>query len=487
MKAAPLLGLLCLAAFSSSAQVREAWVNRYNGGYTNLDHRPVALALDSAGNIFVAGASQSNATNYDYVVLKYAPDGTQSWAARYAPAGGGTNTIAALALGHDGSTVVTGTGGTVSIGPGGAVAWAAPHRGTSVAVDTNGHVWVSGFPASVFPFGTVELDAAGSSLRTNTFNRQGLPAGSQLVGIDAAGDIYVAGWAVAGAASWPQGTTNYIAASYWLVKYDQTGNQVWAQGFLTDASGPGALVVKAMCFDNVGNVFLAGNNSVVGVDLSKTSPSGQVLWFNGGLPPGVPAMAVDGSGNAYLTGGTFWDVKRDLATGLSDWFTDLAVTDPALGASSGIALDAATNTYVCGSYTAGSANAAGWAIVKLDNKGDLLWTRLYNGSASGNSSAVAIAVAPDGSVYATGYSANASGGTDITTIKYVQDPTIQPQAGGAMLLQLPGLPGGSAGLAATTNFLNWTELGPVVANTNGLFQFTDTNATLYPYRFYRWH
>jgi len=180
-------------------------------------------------------------------------------------------------------------------------------------------------------------------------------------------------------------------------------------------------------------------------------------------------------------------VKRDLATGLSDWFTDLAVTDPALGASSGIALDAATNTYVCGSYTAGSANAAGWAIVKLDNKGDLLWTRLYNGSASGNSSAVAIAVAPDGSVYATGYSANASGGTDITTIKYVQDPTIQPQAGGAMLLQLPGLPGGSAGLAATTNFLNWTELGPVVANTNGLFQFTDTNATLYPYRFYRWH
>jgi len=56
-----------------------------------------------------------------------------------------------------------------------------------------------------------------------------------------------------------------------------------------------------------------------------------------------------------------------------------------------------------------------------------------------------------------------------------------------MLLQLPGLPGSSAGLAATTNFASWAELGPVVADTNGLFQFTDTNATLYPHRFYRWH
>jgi len=75
--------------------------------------------------------------------------------------------------------------------------------------------------------------------------------------------------------------------------------------------------------------------------------------------------------------------------------------------------------------------------VKLDNSGSVTWRKLYNGSASG---AVAIAVAPDGSIYVTASSANKSGGTDITTIKYVQEPTIQPLPGGAMLLQLPGLP-----------------------------------------------
>ena len=55
-----------------------------------------------------------------------------------------------------------------------------------------------------------------------------------------------------------------------------------------------------------------------------------------------------------------------------------------------------------------------------------------------------------------------------------------------MLLQLPGVPGQTSSLGATTNFTNWLDLGPVVADTNGLFQFTDTNAPLFPFRFYRW-
>ena len=86
---APGLPLLLLA-FPSAAQVQEAWVQRYNGGYTNLRHRPVAMALDGSGNVLVAGSSQSTGTNYDYAVLKYSTDGAQLWAARYAPPAGGT-------------------------------------------------------------------------------------------------------------------------------------------------------------------------------------------------------------------------------------------------------------------------------------------------------------------------------------------------------------------------------------------------------------
>jgi hypothetical protein len=34
-------------------------------------------------------------------------------------------------------------------------------------------------------------------------------------------------------------------------------------------------------------------------------------------------------------------------------------------------------------------------------------------------------------------------------------------------------------------FSEWTLLGPVVESPNGVFQFTDVNATNHPARFYR--
>jgi len=466
MKAAQFSGLLCLAAFSTLAQVHEAWVSRYNGGYTNLDHLPVAVALDSVGNVFVAGSSQSSATNADYVVLKYAPDGTQSWAARYAPPAGGATTVAAMALGRDGNTVVTGTAGTVGVGPGGAVAWVAPYAGTALAADTNGNVYVTGFPAEEFD--TVKLDVAGSNTWSATFNgSSGNRAASQKVRVDGAGNLYVAGW-------------GYIGSS-WIVKYDPTGAQVWASAWVPFSEL--GVDVEGLAFDPSGNVYVTADHILQGFT-SKITPDGQGGWRN--QYDGGSALVVDGAGNAYLTGDTWVTLKLDSAYGGVAWESYLEGPDSGYISVAGMALDLATNIWLCGVYAAGYYPATDLATVKLDNNGSLLWSGLYHGPAYPNG-ATAIAAAPDGSIYVTGYSANTSGGSDITTIKYVQDPTIQPQAGGAILLQLPGLPGSSGGLGATTNFINWSELGPVVAGTNGLFQFTDTNATLYPYRFYRWH
>lgn len=40
-------------------------------------------------------------------------------------------------------------------------------------------------------------------------------------------------------------------------------------------------------------------------------------------------------------------------------------------------------------------------------------------------------------------------------------------------------------IQATTNFITWTNIGIATGNSNGNFTFTDTNAFLFPYRFYR--
>jgi len=53
-----------------------------------------------------------------------------------------------------------------------------------------------------------------------------------------------------------------------------------------------------------------------------------------------------------------------------------------------------------------------------------------------------------------------------------------------VILQAQGTPGKSFDIEASAGLLNWLDLGSVLADTNGLMQFDDTNAPAYPARFY---
>ena len=55
-------------------------------------------------------------------------------------------------------------------------------------------------------------------------------------------------------------------------------------------------------------------------------------------------------------------------------------------------------------------------------------------------------------------------------------------------LQGAGLSNLTYTIQASTNLspiVTWTSLGMFLANSNGIFSFTDTNAPLFPRRFYR--
>src|SRR5262245_33655019 len=75
---------LVMGASQGWSRVQPAWVARYNGGLSRVTNQVVALQLDAVGNILVAGSSTSAAGDYDYLVLKYAPDGSRMWTARHA-------------------------------------------------------------------------------------------------------------------------------------------------------------------------------------------------------------------------------------------------------------------------------------------------------------------------------------------------------------------------------------------------------------------
>ncbi len=230
-----LSSIICLA------QPQQAWVQRYNGGFTNKTNAPLAMKLDAAGNIYVAGSSQNSSNFYDYVVLKYGPNGTLQWAARYSPTNGGTYPANGFALDQNGNTYMTGgvilgqypntyvigNGGTVKFDTNGMLAWAAPYPGDDVAVDTNGNVYVTGF--STTQFATAKLDSTGSNVWTRTYvwvTSPGNPvAVSQKVAVDNAGNVYVAGWADYHS-YYMNGQWNYYTLPTMLM-YDPTGNLVW--------------------------------------------------------------------------------------------------------------------------------------------------------------------------------------------------------------------------------------------------------------------
>ena len=491
--------LYLLSVIICLAQPQQAWVQRYNGGFTNKTNTPLAMKLDSAGSIYVAGSSQNASNFYDYVVLKYAPNGALQWSARYSPTNGGTYPANGFALDQNGNTYLTGgivdqnryshdksyvigNGGTVKINTNGTLAWAAPYPGNDVAVDTNGNVYVTGF--STTEYATVKLDGNASNLWTRTYIGTGGPDNpvsvSQKVVTDNAGNVYVAGWADYFGFAYP-GHTNLTYYSHPITfKYDGAGNCLWTNMY----AGEGGIYwgdTKGLIADGQGNVYVTGNGDRT-YETAKVNAGGQTLWgWQYGAAPNVTTIAVDTNGNTYLAGGLYLTAKLWSTNGQSAW-----LIYQYSGYANAIELDNSFNIYVTG-FTNSEASGNDWETVKYDNNGNQQWVIRYNGLANGNDGATAITVAPDGSIYVTGYSANTNGGSDITTIKYGNLTNIQKEGEGSIQLQFFGTPGQSYNFQATTDFLNWTNLGSSLADTNGLFEFLDTNAPLFPYRFYRWY
>jgi hypothetical protein len=479
--------MVFFAVISTPAQPPQAWVARYNGGFTNQIHTPLAMALDNSGNIYVAGSSQNAGNLYDYLVLKYAPGGTQLFAARFSSTNGANYTVNGFALDQNDNTYETGTGGTVKFASNGTVVWTAPYAGNDMAVDTNGNAYVTGFSTSTYA--TVKLDANGSNLwlQTHVDIYGYTPAISQKVGVDNAGHVYVAGYE-----TWSDVLEHGILYNYAhlaVILYDGMGNALWTNA---PEGGMKFGTTKAVLPDNQGNVYITGNSDDYW-ETGKLGPYGQTAWGFVYAPPGVAAMVIDTNGNVYLTGAVYGAFTYGTAyeTIKLDNMGNLVWGSVYLGPSSsytfneanGIALDNIGNVYVTGVST-NTGTGTDFATIKYDNNGNQLWVARYNGPANGNDGANAIAVAPDGSVYVTGYSANASGGMDIVTIKYAGNTTILRQSNGSFLLQAAGSPGQNFDFQASTDLQAWQDLGTNTADTNGAVQFLDTNAPLFNHRFY---
>jgi len=312
---------------------------------------------------------------------------------------------------------------------------------TSVATDTYGNVYVTGFSngalmrgvrASFDSFFLAKYSSAGV---LQFFNQQDVPGATSRafhVATDSSGNVYVAGETTSGL----DGNTQVGTNDLFVTKYDAAGvKQFTKQLGVAGGSTSG----RSVATDSSGNVYVTGSttggldgNALVGASdlfLTKYDAAG-VKQFTRQL--GVPAsgasgrsVATDSSGNVYVTGSTGGGLDGNTLVGTADFFVtkydtagvkqftkQLGVTASSTFSNS-VTTDSSGNVYVTGSTTGGlDGNALVGTqdifLTKYDAAGVRQFTKQLGVTALSTYSS-SVATDSSGNVYVTG---STTGGLD---------------------------------------------------------------------------
>jgi len=297
-----------------------------------------SVAVDSSGNIFITGFTygeldgNTNAGEYDIFLTKFDNNGNKLWTKQW-----GTTSYDkgnSVAVDTSGNVFVTGNtedglDGNTSAGSGdiflikfdnnGNKLWTKQwgtteyDKGNSVAIDSSGNVFVTGHTSSGLDGNTnagssdiflTKFDNAGNKLFTKQWGTTEYDYGNS-VAVDSSGNVFVTGHTGGGL----DGNTNAGNYDIFLTKFDNNGNKLWTKQLGTTSDDRG----YSVAVDSLGNVFvtglagdgLDGNTAIGGGDifLTKFDNAGNKLWTKQWGSYGN-SVAVDGSGNVFVTGNT---------------------------------------------------------------------------------------------------------------------------------------------------------------------------------------
>ncbi len=424
--------------FFSFSNVRaQSWIWAKSTG-SAADDAGYSIATDSSGDIYVAGYFDSPSITFgtttltnagsgtsDIFLVKYHPDGSVIGAIR----AGGSLLDRCYSVKTDrhgnvymagffqsssitfGGYTLTKTGSNadifvVKMNPSGTTLWAC-NSGVatndvsvqSVAVDTFGNVYAVGyFGSPTLTFGTTVLTNAGSFPTNDMFIVKYNAAGSFVwakragstqdeiansVSTDAAGNVYVTGYSQSASVTFGATTlTNAGASDMFLVKYDSSGNALWAKN-----SGSTNAMGQSTAVDTAGNVCVSG------------------IFSSSTVTFGTTTLTNAGSGDAFL-------VKYTSGGGVT-WAKSVGGTSSESGA--GVHTDALANVYLTGYFfsptlTIGStaltnAGPANMYIAKYNSSGGVIYALSGTSYAAGGGGLGGISITTDPSaanVYVTG-------------------------------------------------------------------------------------
>lgn len=351
----------------------QQWAVRYNGEANDND-LPTAIAIDAGGNVYVTGASEN-----DYATVKYSTSGKLLWVRRYKGYADGVDGAVAIAVDPEGNAYVTGTSSgpgtvadyaTVKYNTAGEQQWAVRYSGPgdtgdrhdvarSIAIDAEGNVYVTGTSdnhKNAGEYATVKYNSAGLQQWDARYSGPGVSGQVHSLAVDGGGNIYV---------------TGTYGGDYATIKYNPSGEQQWAARY--NGSDDQFDIAWSLAVDVEGNVYVTGsvnNASGKAGDYAtvKYNDSGEQQWAQEYSGPGkythqFPSLAVDMKGNVYVAGGsdeaaTHYDyatIKYN-TSGEQQWEERYNGSANGDDVASAIALDAKGNIYVSGRSWGGGAH-----------------------------------------------------------------------------------------------------------------------------------
>jgi len=388
------------------------------------------IAVDSAGNAYVTGVTQSTDFPTKNPLQSVNGGGRDVFVSKINAAG------SALVY----STYLGGSGDDYGFG---------------IAVDSTGNAYVTGYAGPNFPlmnplqtsggYFLSKINPAGSALVYSTY----LNGGSSGVAVDSAGNAYVTGGAFLAAKVNASGSN--------LIYSFTVGGTGMGAGIAVDGSGNAYVTGTAIAgFPTTPGAFQTAFSGEIDAFVAKINPAGSAFvystYLGTTLKQGGHGIAVDSSGYAYVTGETdssYFPTRNGLQSKCGNnydgFVTKIHYTGSYLvystylggcrrNSGNGIAVDGKGNAYITGETFAGNfprANPlkkgcdsyAGDAfLTKINPAGTaFVYSTCLGGSAYDNGSGVAVDSA--GNAYVTGYTSS----SDFPTM----DP-LQPAIGGGI-------------------------------------------------------
>ncbi len=376
--------------------------------------------------------------------------------------------------------------------------------GKMIALDQNNNAYVAGSDPLALTMLITKLGPTGAQLWQRVFDNPGTSEQGSWVTLDAAGNAIVTGYTVRASNG---DTTGLI-----VLKYDPAGNLLW-QDIIPSAFGYASRVAT----DSAGNVYVLGRafltnasgNTTNDVVTIKYAPDGTRQWqrslsFDDFSSDAPTSMALTRTGNVIVTGGRLAAAYDPAGNQLwrKVFETSSAALDLALGplgefyVVGGTYASAAGNTFLVTKFDAnfnqlwrktykvgpwghrvvvdsqgnaivtgvGGSGYADWMTIKLDPKGAVLWSRMYDQHFN-DEIPYAIVLGPDDAVYITG---QGGPGPSSGELSYLRNVTVKYAPDGAQVW-------------SATSFDSVRGLGLKLGTDNGLFVVGNSPQTVFHY------